>query len=76
MFAISLEPEIETRLELLARKTGRPSSYFIREAVLGYLEDLEDIELAAERLNQPARTWSAEEVKNELGLYNARHHVL
>ena len=68
MLAIRLDPEIERRLELLAKKTGRTKTFYAREAILEHLEDLEDIYLATQRLERPAKTYSAEEVKNELGL--------
>ena len=68
MIAIRLAPEIEDRLERLAKKTGRTKSSYAREAILEHLEDLEDINLAAMRLDRPAKTYSAEEVKHELGL--------
>lgn len=68
MLAIELDAEIEKRLSLLAKKTGRTETYYVREAVLEHLEDLEDIHLATERLQRPAKTHSAEEVKRELGL--------
>ena len=42
MPAIRLDPEIEARLERLARKTGRTKTYYAREAILEHLEDLED----------------------------------
>ncbi|MFT3990386.1 MAG: DUF6290 family protein [Luteolibacter sp.] len=68
MLAIRLSPEIEKRLELLAKKTGRTKTFYAREAILEHLEDLEDIYLASERLKRPSKTYSAEEVKDELGL--------
>jgi RHH-type rel operon transcriptional repressor/antitoxin RelB len=68
MLAIRLDPDIERRLELLAKKTGRTKTFYAREAILEHLEDLEDIYLASKRLDRPAKTYSAEEVKNELGL--------
>jgi RHH-type rel operon transcriptional repressor/antitoxin RelB len=68
MLAIRLDPEIEKRLELLARKTGRTKTFYAREAILEHLEDLEDIYLAGDRLKNPGKTYSAEEVKRELGL--------
>ena len=68
MFAIRLAPEIEKRLALLATKTGRTKTFYVREAILAHLEDLEDIYLATERLRSPGKTYSAEEVKRELGL--------
>ena len=36
--------------------------------VLEHLEDLEDVYLATQRLERPGKTYSAEEVKHELGL--------
>jgi RHH-type transcriptional regulator, rel operon repressor / antitoxin RelB len=68
MLAIRLDPEIERRLELLAKKTGRTKTFYARESILEHLEDLEDIYLATQRLERPAKTYSAEEVKHELGL--------
>jgi RHH-type rel operon transcriptional repressor/antitoxin RelB len=68
MLAIRLEPDIEKRLEQLSKRTGRTKTFYAREAILEHLEDLEDIYLASKRLERPARTYSAEEVKHELGL--------
>lgn len=68
MLAIRLDPEIESRLERLAKKTGRTKTFYAREAILEHLEDLEDTYLATQRLQRPAKTFSAEEVKHELGL--------
>ena len=68
MLAIRLAPEIERRLELLAKKTGRTKTFYAREAILEHLEDLEDIYLATQRLERPGKTYSAEEAKHELGL--------
>ncbi len=50
MLAIRLPPEIETRLEALAKATGRTKTYYAREAILEHLADLEDIYLAEQRL--------------------------
>jgi len=68
MLAIRLDAETEKRLEDLAKKTGRTKTFYAREAILEHLDDLEDIYLASERLRRPAKTYSAEEVKHELGL--------
>ena len=65
MLAIRLSPEIENRLERLAKKTGRTKTFYAREAILEHLEDLEDIYLISKRLERPAKTHSAEEVKHE-----------
>jgi RHH-type transcriptional regulator, rel operon repressor / antitoxin RelB len=68
MLAIRLDPEIEKRLERLAKRTGRTKTFYARAAILEHLEDLEDIYLAKQRLQRPARTYSAEDVKHALGL--------
>jgi RHH-type transcriptional regulator, rel operon repressor / antitoxin RelB len=68
MLAIRLDPEIEKRLERLAKRTGRTKTFYARAAILEHLEDLEDIYLAKQRLQRPGRTYSAEEVKHALGL--------
>ena len=48
MLAIRLPQSIEKRLEKLARRTGRTKSFYVREAILEHLDDLEDL-YAAER---------------------------
>lgn len=68
MLAIRLAPEIEKRLEILAKRTGRTKTFYAREAILEHLADLEDIYLISERLKTPGKTYSAQEVKDELGL--------
>ena len=50
MLAIRLPEEIEARPTLLAERTGRSKSFYVREAVLEHLDDLEDYYLAAQRL--------------------------
>jgi RHH-type rel operon transcriptional repressor/antitoxin RelB len=68
MLALRLNPEIEERLDRLAKRTGRTKSYYAREAILEHLDDLEDTYLALQRLERPGKTYSAKEVKRELGL--------
>ena len=64
--ALRLPPEIEARLDALARKTGRSKSFYAREAILEHLEDLEDTYLAEEALEEHlssgGRTISTEEL--------------
>jgi RHH-type rel operon transcriptional repressor/antitoxin RelB len=52
MLAVRLPPSIEKRLERLARRTGRTKTYYVREAILEHLEDLEDIHLAEAALER------------------------
>jgi RHH-type transcriptional regulator, rel operon repressor / antitoxin RelB len=46
MLAIRLPQSIEKRLEKLARLTGRTKTYYVREAILEHLEEIEDLYLA------------------------------
>lgn len=50
MIAVRLPPAVEKRLERLARRTGRSKTFYVREAILQHLEDLEDYYLAVQRL--------------------------
>jgi len=58
MLALRLPQEIETRLTALAHRTGRSKSYYAKEAILAYLEDLEDYYLAEERMKTAHETKS------------------
>jgi RHH-type rel operon transcriptional repressor/antitoxin RelB len=55
MLALRLPPEIEKRLDALAKLTGRSKSYYAREAILEHLDNLEDIYLAEQRLTDLRR---------------------
>jgi RHH-type transcriptional regulator, rel operon repressor / antitoxin RelB len=52
MLAIRLPQSIEKRLENLARRTGRTKTYYVREAILEHLEDIEDLYLAERALQR------------------------
>ena len=68
MLSVRLAPEIMERLELLADKTGRTKSFYAREAILRYLEDMEDTFVAIERLETPAKRWTLAELENDVDL--------
>ncbi len=68
MLAIRLPPEIEKRLEALAKRTGRSKTYYAREAILGYLDDLEDYYLALSRVEKNLPSLSMEELERRLGV--------
>jgi RHH-type transcriptional regulator, rel operon repressor / antitoxin RelB len=52
MLAIRLPQTIEKRLEKLARRTGRTKTFYVREAILRHLEDLEDLYAAEKTLGR------------------------
>ncbi|PTN35580.1 DUF6290 family protein [Desulfonatronum sp. SC1] len=52
MLTVRLPEEIESRLNDLADATNRPKSFYVREALKRYLEDIEDIYLAESALEK------------------------
>ena len=72
MLALRLPPEIEERLEALAKATGRTKSFYVREAILEHLEDMEDAYLAAATLERvrrgKERVFTTDQVRADLGL--------
>ena len=52
MLALRLPPEIEARLDALAKRTGRSKSFYARQAILEHLDDMEDIFLAEKRVEE------------------------
>lgn len=66
--AIRLPEELEKRLENLAKKTRRSKSFYVREALEHYLEDIEDYNEAMVILENPGRLYTLEEVIKRHGL--------
>jgi RHH-type rel operon transcriptional repressor/antitoxin RelB len=66
MLALRLPPEIEKRLDLLAKKTGRTKSFYAREAILRHIEDLEDAHVARRRLTRRNPRVTLETLEREL----------
>jgi RHH-type transcriptional regulator, rel operon repressor / antitoxin RelB len=66
MLALRLPPEIERRLDALARKTGRSKSYYAREAILRQLEDIEDYYLARRRFGRGGPRVTLESLERDL----------
>ena len=63
MLSIRLDAETERRLQRLAERTGRTKSYYVREALLEYLDEIEDRHIAIERLETPDCRWKLEELE-------------
>jgi len=68
MLAIRLPKDIEDRLDHLAKKTGRTKTFYAREAIVEHLDDLEDMYLATERLKEPVKRWTQDELEQGLDL--------
>jgi len=71
MLAVRLPATIEDRLDRLSKRTGRAKSFYVREALLNHLDDLEDIYIAEQRLEAlragRSHTIPLEEVMREHG---------
>jgi len=68
MLAIRISDDIESRLQYLAQKTGRTKTYYAREALLRFLEDMEDEYLALSRLETPTKRWTLDELEQGVDL--------
>lgn len=51
--AATLDRQLVARLDLVARETERKRSWIINKAVELYLEEMEDLDLAKQRLAEP-----------------------
>jgi RHH-type rel operon transcriptional repressor/antitoxin RelB len=68
MLAIRLPDDIEQRLSALATETGRTKTALAREAILEYIDDLEDYHLAEARARRNRKTIPLEDMERALGL--------
>ncbi len=51
-YSIRLPHEIEDRLKNLSVQTGRSKSFYVKEAILDHLDNIEDTYLAEKRLER------------------------
>ena len=70
MASLRLGDELESRLDHLAKITGRTKTYYIRMLIEDHLDDLEDRFIAEQRLEKPAERLSSKQMRQELGLEN------
>ena len=70
--SLRLPDEISQRLDRLADRTGRSKTFYMQAAILEYLDDLEDLYLAEQRLIDiragKSQTVPLEEVMERYGL--------
>jgi len=66
MLAIRLPESIEARLAELAAKTGRTKTFYAKEAILEHMDELEDKYLAINRLENPGKRWSLDDMEKEV----------
>lgn len=68
MLAIRLDKALEEEIDLLAKLRGSNRSSVIREAIVRYLEDHEDLLLARQAREETRSGKSLRELRSELGL--------
>jgi RHH-type transcriptional regulator, rel operon repressor / antitoxin RelB len=70
--SIRLSPELSSRLDRLAAKTGRTKAFYLREIVEGGLSETEEYDLAAVTLGRvrkgQEKVYSAASVREDPGL--------
>jgi len=68
MVSVSLPAAVQKRLAELARSRGVSEGELTRELIEASIDDLDDIEMAAARLEQRKPALTAEQARKALGL--------
>jgi RHH-type rel operon transcriptional repressor/antitoxin RelB len=68
MITLQLPKDIEERLASIAQREGLTPDDCAAQAILDFIEDEEDYQIAVERLKRNEPTIPLEEVKRRLGL--------
>ena len=66
MLAVRIPEAIQGRLDKLAKLTGRPKSFYVRQALETHLDEIEDTYTALYRLENPTRRWTLDELERGL----------
>jgi RHH-type rel operon transcriptional repressor/antitoxin RelB len=69
MLSVRLDKTMETKLDSLAKATKRPKSFFVKEALNNYMDDMQDYYEAQKRSQDKNRNLiSIEELEKALDL--------
>ncbi len=68
MLGVRLDPELEQRLTVLAKRTKRSKSYLTKEALRDYLDRLE---IQEQRRQETLERWEAYEMTGEMVEHDA-----
>ena len=67
MTTVRLPTELEDKLDHLAKITQRSKSFYIKEALERYLEDMEDVYVTLSRIAEPRANYlTSKELKKKL----------
>jgi predicted DNA-binding protein len=67
---IDIPEDIEARLRSEAQASGVPFPQLLRDVLIEHLEDVEDRQIAEERLKEPQPPLSSSQLRRNLGLDN------
>jgi len=65
---INLSKKLEDQLVYLEAISQRPKDFHVKEALIRYLEEVEDLRIALKRLEKEGKTYTSEEVREKLNL--------
>lgn len=72
MLTLRLPKELEDRLDRLAKETGRTKTFYIKQAIEGKIDEIEDIYLSEKVIEDiragKEKIYSISEVKKDCGL--------
>lgn len=68
MLTVRLSPRMEARLNRLAKRTGRPKSFYAKRAIAEFLAEQEDYFIALSRLEDELPSIPLGKVVRQLGL--------
>lgn len=63
-----VEKELEKDLAYLENITKKPRDFHVKEALVRYFEDMEDVRDALESKDKPGKTYTTEELEKKLGI--------
>lgn len=68
MITLRLPPDIEEKLEKLAKRTGKSKTHCARQAIVDLLQDDEDYRIAVSRMRKGRPSISLDEAERRLGV--------
>lgn len=68
MLVVRLPEALELQLTQLAEQTGHSKSYYVKRAIVNFLEDYSDYCLAIARIEENLSPVDLQDVKKKLGL--------
>ena len=68
MISLNLNEDIENKLHHWAKRSGKTEERLVEEALREYLEELDDVQLAEERIENPKNRTPMEDLLKDFGL--------